>query len=258
MNANEIIEIARSKLGQEYVYGAQVPLDNSDWTGPWDCAEYCSWAIYQTIESIYGARIKAGQTVADAEAWTGHWVTDLNKFGIRVSVDVARRVPGSFLLRRNPNGGHVVMCVGDGNTTLEARGSAYGVVEHVIEGRDWNYGGILIPDLEYPAYATPARSGFTPAYEALPNIPRHLRTYNNSILKGTSIKKLQNVLSERGLYKGQSTGKYDSQTAESVKKFQIESGITVDATVGPEVVEKLKIKIDFRDIKSVPKIKTGK
>jgi hypothetical protein len=72
MNSYEMIEIASSKLGQEYVFGSQVPLDDPDWSGPWDCAEYCSWAIYQSIQIIYGARIPNGGIVGNAEAWTGH------------------------------------------------------------------------------------------------------------------------------------------------------------------------------------------
>ena len=45
---------ADGRTPQEYVFGAVVPMNDPDWMGPWDCAEYCSWSVYQGMRLIYG------------------------------------------------------------------------------------------------------------------------------------------------------------------------------------------------------------
>jgi hypothetical protein len=36
-----IIVIGESRIGQRYILGADVPLNNPDWNGPWDCSGFC-------------------------------------------------------------------------------------------------------------------------------------------------------------------------------------------------------------------------
>jgi len=51
---NDIVVEAMKHLGEEYILGADVPFENPDYKGPWDCAEFCSWIVYQVSGLVYG------------------------------------------------------------------------------------------------------------------------------------------------------------------------------------------------------------
>ncbi len=36
----EILDIALLHVGEDYILGARAPLNNANWRGPWDCAEF--------------------------------------------------------------------------------------------------------------------------------------------------------------------------------------------------------------------------
>lgn len=66
----EILRLARKHTGEEYRLGVLVPKNNYRWTGPWDCAEFVSWVIYQTSGVLYGRERSSGDP-ASADAYTG-------------------------------------------------------------------------------------------------------------------------------------------------------------------------------------------
>jgi len=55
-----LVNLALSRVGDDYVFGALVPKDDADWRGPWDCAELCSWAVYQVSKRLYGCSYAGG------------------------------------------------------------------------------------------------------------------------------------------------------------------------------------------------------
>jgi len=52
-NGSEMLALARTRIGEKYV-NVCVPKNNSNWHGPWDCAEFMSWLVYQVGGFLYG------------------------------------------------------------------------------------------------------------------------------------------------------------------------------------------------------------
>ena len=50
---SEMLELARPHIGEEYE-NVLVPKNNANWRGPWDCAEFMSWLVFQTAGILYG------------------------------------------------------------------------------------------------------------------------------------------------------------------------------------------------------------
>jgi N-acetylmuramoyl-L-alanine amidase len=44
----QLLALAETRIGEKYV-NVQVPKDNPKWHGPWDCAEFASWLVYQEV-----------------------------------------------------------------------------------------------------------------------------------------------------------------------------------------------------------------
>lgn len=146
---SDVLEIGQSRLGQKYVFGARAPLDNPNWNGPWDCAEYISWCVYQAYGLIFGA----GKVTkpSKAEPYSGYWYDDAIRRGTPIAWQDALTIPGAVLVRRPAPGkiGHVAFSLGDGERTLEARGAKFGV--NAFEGaraRSWTL-GCLLPGVDY-------------------------------------------------------------------------------------------------------------
>ena len=76
----ELLQCARAHLGEPYRFGARVPKDDPHWRGPWDCAEFVSWLVYQVSGALYGC---ADNSVRPriADAWTGYWARDVESLG---------------------------------------------------------------------------------------------------------------------------------------------------------------------------------
>lgn len=139
----DFLKLAAKHLGEEYVFGATVDLDDPDWHGPWDCAEFVSWVVFQVTGKKYGL-------TEDGDPWTGAWLEDLLDGRVkRVKLDKAVVTPGAILLRRHSGRGHIAFADGKG-FTVEAKGTAWGVCKDVAnpDERDWDY-GILIPGVTY-------------------------------------------------------------------------------------------------------------
>ncbi|MFL9829157.1 hypothetical protein, partial [Rhodoplanes sp. SY1] len=126
----------------------QVPKDDADWKGPWDCAEFISWLVYQESGILYGC-VDNRAPPAEADAYTGAWRRDAERHGIMVSVEKAASTVGGIVLRFPPPGamGHIALCDGKGGT-VEAKGKKFGVVADKVDGRTWHT-GILIRGIDY-------------------------------------------------------------------------------------------------------------
>lgn len=228
----DIVKVAATKLGKQYVFGARVPLDDPNWNEPWDCAEYCSWAVFQVSKKIYGCT-NDNDPPHKADAYTGSWKRDALSLGRIVTVPEASHIAGAMLLRRSASSGHIVISEGTGNGTLEARGAQYGVVRYVISGRPWDI-GILVPWIDYD---TAGLKIAEQKYEA----PFTLRTLEGGVQHGDAIAAVQNTLRGAGYYDGTITGRYDVRTEVAVRDFQVDKGLTPDGQVGLATAAELNV-----------------
>jgi N-acetylmuramoyl-L-alanine amidase len=146
VTGQDFLKLAATRIGEKYVYGANVDLNDPNWHGPWDCAEYTSWDVKQVTGKIYGCVNNHAQ---DPDPYTGGWKQDVESgLVIGIPVEKAAKTPGAILLRFRENGKHIVFSVGDG-TTIEAKGAAYGVCKGKVgDLSNWDY-GILIPGVKY-------------------------------------------------------------------------------------------------------------
>ncbi|MBN1237451.1 MAG: CHAP domain-containing protein, partial [Gammaproteobacteria bacterium] len=156
-----VLDVAKRHVGEPYALGARAPMANSDWTGPWDCAEFASWCVYRAVGILYGTRPADDPVMADA--YTGYWAQQAALDGADIPVEDALRIAGACLLRRPGNGplGHIALSTGDGGT-IEAHSSSTGVIAHTARNRRWDC-GVLVPGVRYYVnertirYAPPAR-----------------------------------------------------------------------------------------------------
>ena len=152
MDGQQLLNLASQHIGEKYLLGTFVPKNSSGWHGPWDCAEFLSWAVYQTSGKLYECYNDLGNP-AIADAYTGYWKENSGNLGNTITIEQAIRTPGAAILRAAPTGliGHIVFS--DRNFgTIEARSHLDGVVKGVVNGRRWDY-GILVPWITYNASA---------------------------------------------------------------------------------------------------------
>jgi hypothetical protein len=234
----DVIEIGSTRVGQKYVLGAQVPLNNPNWKGPWDCAEFTSWCAYQAYQIIFGA----GNTtnVSKAEPYSGSWATDAKKRGTVISWKEALKIPGAALIRA-PSGkiGHVAFSMGDNDRTLEARGAAYGV--GIFKGaakRAWGM-GCLLPGVEY----TSGKKGLvvTPAAVAPTPFADEYLWLKAPKFKDARVVAVQSALRAKGIDPGPIDGELGPMTNAAIVTFQIVKGLAVDGVVGEETAAALTL-----------------
>jgi N-acetylmuramoyl-L-alanine amidase len=229
--AAALLRIARAHVGEQYVLGAKVPKGNPEWTGPWDCAEFASWCVFQATGKLFGCRPRAqGPDIADA--YSGFWMEDAQKLGKLISIGQASATPGAFLLRAPEGGavGHVVISIGDGKT-VEAHSSKKGVIESKTEGRRWHT-GVLVP-------------GITVKVEHAPKPPKRpalVLRVRTPLMKGELVKDVQRRLKKIGFHAGPIDGVYGPQTAAAVQAFQVSKRLLVDGEVGRGTARALKVK----------------
>src|SRR6266702_2188838 len=91
------------------------PKDNSKWKGPWDCAEFASWLVFQAAGMLYGCASDSADP-ASSDAYTGYWARDAETLGVKIPVEQAIRTPGAAVLRSPQSGatGHIVISDGRG------------------------------------------------------------------------------------------------------------------------------------------------
>lgn len=135
----QIIDRSKTQWGKPYRFGAEVQV-GFQWymqARAWDCSEF--------TEGTYGS---FGIYLPDGSSAQADFVQ-------RISIASAARIPGA-LLGHGPRGsrpGHVVMSMGDGATTSEAMGRAYGVLRGKITGRGFTWAG-LVPGTDYSGRIT--------------------------------------------------------------------------------------------------------
>ncbi len=226
----DILNKALTKKGQTYIEGTLVPKDDPNWSGPWDCAELASWAVYQVAKIIYGCTNDSAQP-AHADAYSGAWKHDAELKGIIVTTEVAAATPGAMVLRAPTAalGGHIVVSDGKGGT-IEAKGKAWGVVQDTLSGRRWDY-GILVPGISYTA-AT-AVSVPPPNYT--------IYRYTNPMMVSSKIGQIQQALTNAGFGTKGIDNIFGTNTLNAVLAFQQAKGLLVDGEVGKDTAAALGI-----------------
>ena len=226
---NDLIKMGNKHVAEIYILGAFAPKDNAKWKGPWDCAEFASWLVYQTTGLLVGCTNNSSNP-ATADAYSGAWARDADASHRSISIGQARAVAGAVLIRRPGAGGigHVAISQGDG-TTVEAHSSARGVTNDKVDGRRWD-AAMLIPMIRYPdelpisIYSPPQalvlRLKFPP-------------------MQGALIKKLQKTLKAKGFEPGDLDGVFGPHTEAAVRGFQLQSGLVSDGEAGPTTLSKL-------------------
>lgn len=233
----DIIEIGKSRIGQRYHLGADVPLNNPNWNGPWDCAEFASWCAWQAYGLVFGAG--RPKKIQNAEPYSGHWFDEAQDPDILVTVATALATPGALLIRRPRKEliGHVAISMGDGKRTLEARSKVHGVgIFSNAAGRPWDIGAFL-PGVDYGEGAF-VPSGDTPLPKSQSLAPGYLALAKPR-MKGPAIAALQRVLTVKGVNPGPVDGVFGEMTHSAVISFQIERGLEVDGIVGPSTADAL-------------------
>jgi peptidoglycan hydrolase-like protein with peptidoglycan-binding domain len=226
-----ILARARAHIGERYEHGI-APKDDPDWKGPWDCAEFASWLVFQESGKLYGCPDNVAP--AKSDAYTGRWQEDSARKGLRIPVEQAAATPGAMLLRYPPSGGgmgHIAVSDGRGGT-VEAMGRRYGVLKGKVAGRRWDT-GVLVPGVDY---ASSGRRVPTPG-------PAVLFARNLPNMGGEAVKAIQRALKAKGFDPSGIDGDFGEATAQAVQAFQEAQGLVPDGEVGPETAKLLGVNL---------------
>ncbi len=226
-----LLSRAQKHIGEEYV-NILVPKDNANWTGPWDCAEFMSWLVYQEAGILFGC-VDDNAKPSEADAYTGAWQTDVEKRGIRVSVDQAASTAGGMVLRFPPPGGmgHIALCDGKGGT-VEAKGRKFGVVADTVQGRGWDI-GVLISGIKYDTVTK-----VTPVKPPVELYARNVPNMDSAI-----VTRIQQALASKGFSPGDIDGDFGPETEAAVVAFQLFEGLVADGEVGRDTAGALGISL---------------
>jgi len=128
MTGQLLLELAKTKLGQAYILGALTPKDKVDYDGPWDCAKFTSWAVFQASKKLYGCNNNNGNP-SRTDTYTRYWVRDAEQIGKIIPFREAIATPGAALLRVAAVGrmGHIAFSDGT-RDTIEAHSSKIGCI----------------------------------------------------------------------------------------------------------------------------------
>lgn len=230
VNGSAVLQIALQHIGEKYVLGVLVPKDNPNWKGPWDCAEFVSWSVFQAARVLYGCDKDTGDP-ATADAYTGYWDRDSLKLGRIISLDEAARTPGAVVLRFPQVGacGHIVLSDGLGGT-VEAHSPADGVIRSTLAQRRWDT-AILVPSVTYnQSSAVPVAPPSTIIYRLA-----------QPMMAGDKVKQIQQALVGKGFDPGSPDGEFGPHTSAAVVAFQLSQGLTPDGEVGPQTANALGV-----------------
>lgn len=233
-SGQDLLSLARTRLGEKYVLGALAPKDDRDWHGPWDCAEIISWDIFQVAGILYGCNSDKANP-ARADAGTIYWARDARDKGRIISVSQAAGTPGATVLRLAAGAqyGHIVFSDGKGGT-IEAADSRRGVIASTLHNRRWTL-GILVPGI---AYDPAAPLAVTPPAGTIYRLAAPM-------MRGEAVFKIQCRLNHLGyLPAGQTDWIYGGRTAAAVREFQGEHGLVADGEAGTLTQQALEVKLN--------------
>jgi len=109
-----VVTKAMTQAGDPYIFGTEVDLADPD-PDAFDCSELVQWVC---------AQLKVSPTMPDGALYQRN---HCQNYGTMISLATAVKTAGALLFRIQANGSnHVVISRGDGST-IEAKGSAYGV-----------------------------------------------------------------------------------------------------------------------------------
>lgn len=228
----DVVKLAKTRIGEKYKNVA-VPLKNPNYHGPWDCAEFATWCAFHAS----GGKVILGYRSQHGEAHTTWWAEDAKKLGLVVSPKDASVNPGYFVMRL-PVGskmGHIAICEGDGEHSIEANSTATGVGRFSLwktpsgSVRKWDF-GIKLPTIQeianlYAEQANPANWWL--AASAKPTHDIRVAAVQDA-LNATNIATKVDGLFTAGL-------------ATLIGKFQKREGLVVDGAVGGETAGALKL-----------------
>jgi peptidoglycan hydrolase-like protein with peptidoglycan-binding domain len=228
-----LLRRAREHINERYVLGALAPKDDANWKGPWDCAEFMSWLVFQETGKLYGCvddKVKPSQ----ADAYTGAWRDDVERLGRRVSVQEAASTVGGILLRYPPSGqatGHIVLCNGAGGT-VEAMDTRHGVIENTVHDRRWDT-GVLVPGVNYDG-----NGGVEP------RPPARIYRRDEPNMDHAVVRRIQEALSAKGFLDQKNIdGDFDPPTENAVVAFQRLEKLVADGEVGDKTAAALGISL---------------
>jgi N-acetylmuramoyl-L-alanine amidase len=220
----QIIDLAALHLGENYILGSIAPKNNPNFKGPWDCAEYVSWCIFQASQIEIGYR--------NNDAYTGYWGEDATTKCMPINVETAAATAGAVLLRIPLLGqiGHIVFSDGRGGT-LEAKGKNYGVLRDKIDKRLWTH-ALLVNGV---SYITDNNLGFV-----------YHPPVNNFFLSNPPIQDNLVLLAKQklvafGINPGNLNRTYDAIMAAAIHNYQLSKGLVVDGVMGKQTLRSLKV-----------------
>lgn len=230
MNGIEILELAKTHLGENYILGSAVPKNDASWKGPWDCAEFISWIVFQLSGKLYGCNNNLGDPTT-ADAYTGYWRDNAEILGKIITIQQAVRMPGAAILRVAAKGlsGHLVVSDGKGGT-IEAHSHNDGVISSVVDGRRWDF-GILVP---WFSYESANQISYSP--------PDYIvYRYTLPMMVATAVGKIQRALKVAGFDPKGIDNVFGTDTLKAVEAFQQANNLVVDGEVGTETAVALGI-----------------
>jgi N-acetylmuramoyl-L-alanine amidase len=228
----DMFQLASTRVGQPYIFGALVPKDNPNWKGPWDCAELISWALFQVAGMLYGCANDSSGVPSSADAGTVYWDRDAKRLGKIISVADAANTPGAAIIRlaqAGGPGGHIVFSDGNGGT-VEAHSHADGVIKGSLAARRWDY-GILVPGIAYS----------TGTGASAPSPVRNVVRIAPDNMSGPVVKAIQSALKAAGFDPGKIDGKFGPHTTAAVVAFQNAHGLAPDGEVGKLTAAALQV-----------------
>lgn len=232
-SGHDLIELARRHVSEKYV-NVLVPKNNAQWKGPWDCAEFASWCVFQTANTLYGC-LDDKEDPATADAYTGAWERDAKTKGEMISVELAAAIEGAIVLRYPPLPGamgHIALCDGHGGT-VEAHSSTRGVVRDKVAGRRWDT-GILVPGVQYDRNVAPA---------SVPAPPTVIYRLVTPRMSGPTVREIQERLRARGVDPGPIDGEFGPLTHAAAAAFQHLQHLVPDGEVGPTTAAALGVSL---------------
>ena len=229
---NDLLVIAAPHVGEQYILGSFAPKNNPNWRGPWDCAEFVSWCVFQAGGMLYGCEVNTAPPASRrADAFTGYWKRDAGTLGRKITVAEAARTPGAAILRfPSAANGHIALSDGNGGT-IEAVSRSQGVRHKLVANRRWDI-GVLVPGITYTSNGGP-----------IPTDPPTVFRLTSPFMRGETVRKIQEALKAKGVDPGPIDGIFGPKTDAAVLGFQLQEGLVPDGELGPETAAELGIEL---------------